>query len=288
MKENALIVLNYNRSNLIENIIKTVEAFKIMPHLFIVDNNSDEDNKKHLKKLEDDNKSNKIHFIYNLNNLGYAKGNNIALERIEEYLDCKNVFIMNPDVILKDGIIDYISDFINNHNDAGVVTIAHVDGALEFSQRQGWPLIKYKDELKTSFLLGRKSYYKKLPIKFDNDINKIDVIDGSFFGIDYKLFKELGFFDENTFLYYEENILGYKIKKINHQSYILNYKDNPIHNHQNSITSKIKFMKNWKIYNKSRKYYCIKYLKIGLFKRFILNICIGISSIESFFISLFK
>jgi len=288
MKENALIVLNYNRSNLIENIIKTVEAFKIMPHLFIVDNNSDEDNKKYLKRLEEFNENEKIHFIYNLNNLGYAKGNNIALNKIEDYLDCKNVFIMNPDVILKDGIIDYISDFINNHNDAGVVTIAHVDGALNFSQRQGWPLVKYKDELKTSFLLGRKSYYKKLPIKFDNDINKIDVIDGSFFGIDYKLFKELGFFDEKTFLYYEENILGYKIKKINHQSYILNYKDNPIHDHQNSITSKIKFMKNWNIYNKSRKYYCIKYLKIGLFKRFILNICIGISDIESFFISLFK
>ena len=121
-----------------------------------------------------------------------------------------------------------------------------------------------------------------------DDVNKIDVVDGSFFGIKYDLFKSLGFFDENTFLYYEENILGYKIKKAKHQSYILNYKNPPIHAHKESITSTIKFRKNWKIYNKSRKYYCINYLKINLFKRFILNLCIGISSFESFFISLFK
>ena len=288
MKENALIVLNYNCYNLIENIIKNIEAFNNMPHLFIVDNKSKEEDVLRLKELEKNNLNNKIHFIFNDKNLGYAKGNNVALRLIPNYLDCKNVFIMNPDVILKDGMIDYISNFINEHEDSGVVTIAHVDEKLNFSQRQGWHLVTYKEELKTSFYFGRKKYYKSIPLKFDQNENKIDVIDGSFFGIDYNLFKELGFFDENTFLYYEENILGFKIKERNLQSYILNYRDNPIHAHNNSITSKIKFRRNWKIYNKSRKYYCIKYLKIGFFKRIILNFCIGISSIESFFISLFK
>ena len=286
--ENALIVLNYNRTNLIEEIIKTVEAFKNMPHLFIVDNNSNEENRNKIKELDSINKNEKIHFIYNDINLGYAKGNNEALKVIDNYLDCQNVFMMNPDIILKDGILDYISNFINETKDAGVVTIAHVDGNLKFSQRQGWPLMTFKDEIKTSFLIGRKKYYKKLPIKFDNDINKIDVIDGSFFGINYQLFKSIGFFDPNTFLYYEENILGYKIKQKGLQSYILNYEINPIHNHEESITSTIKFRRNWKYYNNSRKYYCKNYLKLGLFKRFILNCAIGISTIESFFISLFK
>lgn len=288
MKSDALIVLNYNRTNLIAKIINDVSNFESMPQLFIVDNKSDEANVKDLKLLEESNKNEKIHFIYNDSNLGYAKGNNVALKLIPNYLECNNVFIMNPDVILKDGIIEYISNFIDNHKDAGVVTIVHVDNKLNFSQRQGWPLLTYKDELKTSFLFGRKRYYKKIPTSFKDDVNKIDVVDESFFGINYQLFKELGFFDENTFLYYEGNILGFKLKEKKYQSYILNYKINPIHDHDNSITSKIKFRKNWKIYNKSRKYYCVNYLKIGFYKRFILNICLAISSIEAFFISLFK
>ncbi len=288
MENDALIVLNYNRTVLIKKIIENVSSFKNMPHLFIVDNASDEKNLDDLKTIEKNNKNEFIHFIYSDKNLGYAKGNNLALELIPSYLDCNNVFIMNPDVILKDGIIEHIDEFIKNHENVGAVSVAHVDDRLVFSQRQGWHLPTYKEELKTSFLLGRKAYYKKLPIKFDDEVNKIDAIDGSFFGINYQLFKELGFFDPKTFLYYEENILGYKIKKRHLQSYILNYKDNPIHAHEQSITSKIKFRRNWKIYNQSRKYYCLNYLKIRGFKKFILNICLGISSIEAFFISLFK
>ncbi len=284
----AVVVLNYNRTNLIKKIIDNLSNLTDEFHLFIVDNNSDEKNLYDLKKIDKENENDKIHFIYNEYNLGYSKGNNAALRKISNYIDCENVFIMNPDVILKDGNIKFISKFIKNHKDAGVVTIAHLDDRLKFSQRQGWDLVSYKDELKTSFLIGRKRYYKKIKTSFIDDVNKIDVVDGSFFGIKYDLFKSLGFFDENTFLYYEENILGYKIKNAKLQSYILNYKNPPIHAHKESITSTIKFRKNWKIYNKSRKYYCVNYLKINLFKRFILNLCIGISSFESFFISLFK
>ncbi len=284
----AVIVLNYNKSNLIKNIINKFLSFKDMPHLFIVDNKSDDINLPLLKNLENNINNNLIHFIYNDSNLGYAKGNNVALNLIYNEFSFDNVFIMNPDVIIEEEIINYISNFIKNNKDAGVVTIAHVDENFNFNQRQGWDIINYKTEIKTCFYLGRKSYYKKIPTKFDLDINKIDVIDGSFFGISLKLFFEINFFDPNTFLYYEENIIGYKLKNKGYQNYILNYKINPIHNHNESITSKIKFRKNWKCYNKSKKYYCKNYLKINILKRIILNICIFISNIEAIFIGIFK
>lgn len=288
MENDALIVLNYNRTVLISKIIKNISSFKDMPHLFIVDNNSDEKNLYDLKKIEKDNQSERIHFIYNNVNLGYAKGNNVALNKIEEYMDCKHVFIMNPDIILKDGILERIDEFLDETKNVGAVSIAHLDDRLEFSEMQGWMIPDYSIELKKSFILGRKSYYKKQPIKFDKEVNKIDAIAGSFFGLNYNTFKELGFFDPNTFLYYEENILGFKIKKAHLQSYILNYEINPIHNHKESSTSKIKFRINWKYYNDSRKYYSERYLKIKGFKKFILNLSIIFSRIEGFFMSLFK
>lgn len=280
-------MLNYNCSNLVLKAINTFKNFKNKIELFIVDNNSNESNKEVLKKYEEE-KDDFVHIFYNEENLGFAKGNNVALKKIEEFIKCDNVFILNPDVYINEDIIEQIDDFIKNTNDCGAVSIEHKDGKGGFSQRQGWDLPDYRTELKTSFYFLRKKYYKKIPICYSEKINKVDAIDGCFYGINYDLFKSIGFLDENTFLYYEENILGYKIKNINRQNYILKSDNNPIHDHQNSSTVRVKFRRNWKYYNKSRKYYCKKYLKIGLFKRFILNVCIFFSNIEAFIISLLK
>ena len=280
-------MLNYNCSNLIIKAIESFKSFKKRIELFIVDNNSNISNKTILEEYEK-NKDDFVHIFYNKENLGFAKGNNVALRKIEDYIKCENVFILNPDVYINENIIETIDDFILKTPDCGAVSIEHRDGQNQFSQRQGWDLPDYKTELKTSFYFARKKYYKKIPICFNERINKVDAIDGCFYGINYDLFKSIGFLDENTFLYYEENILGQKIKKINRQNYILKSDDNPIHDHQNSSTVRVKFRRNWKFYNKSRKYYCKSYLKIGAFKSLILNICIFISNIEAFVISLLK
>lgn len=280
-------MLNYNCSNLIIKAIESFKSFKKRIELFIVDNNSNISNKTILEEYEK-NKDDFVHIFYNKENLGFAKGNNVALRKIEDYIKCDNVFILNPDVYINENIVETIDDFISKTVDCGAVSIEHKDGQNQFSQRQGWNLPDYKTELKTSFYFARKKYYKKIPICFNERINKVDAIDGCFYGINYDLFKSIGFLDENTFLYYEENILGQKIKKINRQNYILKSDDNPIHDHQNSSTVRVKFRRNWKFYNKSRKYYCKSYLKIGAFKSFILNICIFISNIEAFVISLLK
>lgn len=280
-------MLNYNCSNLIIKAIESFKSFKKRIELFIVDNNSNISNKTILEEYEK-NKDDFVHIFYNKENLGFAKGNNVALRKIEDYIKCDNVFILNPDVYINENIVETIDDFILKTPDCGAVSIEHRDGQNQFSQRQGWDLPDYKTELKTSFYFARKKYYKRIPICFNERINKVDAIDGCFYGINYDLFKSIGFLDENTFLYYEENILGQKIKKINRQNYILKSDNNPIHDHQNSSTVRVKFRRNWKFYNNSRKYYCKRYLKIGAFKNFILNICIFISNIEAFAISLLK
>ncbi len=202
MENDALIVVNYNRTVLISKIIKTVSSFNDMPHLFIVDNNSDEKNLYDLKKIEKENTNERIHFLYNDSNLGYAKGNNTALYAIPQYMDCKHAFIMNPDIILKDGILEEIDKFLDETENVGAVSVPHLDDKLEFSQLQGWQIPDYKLELKTSFILGRRAYYKKQPKNFTKDVNKIDAIDGSFYGLNYDTFKKIGFLDPNTFLFY--------------------------------------------------------------------------------------
>ena len=45
------------------------------------------------------------------------------------------------------------------------------------------------------------------------DILDVENIAGSFFIARHDIFKAIGYFDENTFLFYEEDILGEKIKE---------------------------------------------------------------------------
>ena len=76
-------MLNYNCSNLIIKAIESFKSFKKRIELFIVDNNSNISNKTILEEYEK-NKDDFVHIFYNKENLGFAKGNNVALRKIED------------------------------------------------------------------------------------------------------------------------------------------------------------------------------------------------------------
>ena len=66
--------------------------------------------------------------------------------------------------------------------------------------------------MRRRYLLRR---YKELP-----QCMKIDLPSGSCMFIKKELFKQMDYFDPNTFLYYEENILYRKVKRLNRQNYL--------------------------------------------------------------------
>ena len=57
--------------------------------------------------------------------------------------------------------------------------------------------------------------------KNKRSIIPVDIVMGAFFGIRQTILKEIGYFDDNTFLYYEEEILFIRLKRINKQNYLL-------------------------------------------------------------------
>ena len=70
--------------------------------------------------------------------------------------------------------------------------------------------------------------------------------------IDGKILEKVNYFDENTFLYYEENILAKKIKDISKKEAI---------NNKVTIDKNIKKINKYKILKTSQKYYVHNYLK---------------------------
>ena len=74
------------------------------------------------------------------------------------------------------------------------------------------------------------------------------------------VFEQVNGFDNQTFLYYEENILAKRLKDINSKCVLLSDKSY-IHNHSVSINKSISSVKKrLDIAFRSRQYYCKEYL----------------------------
>ena len=100
----------------------------------------------------------------------------------------------------------------------------------------------------------------------------VEAIPGSFFMVNAEIFQKIGMFDENTFLYYEENILGYRLKTEGYKQVLL-LDHQYIHNHSISINKSISSeSKKLELAYLSRKYYCENYLKVNWFQKEVLEL----------------
>ena len=82
---------------------------------------------------------------------------------------------------------------------------------------------------------------------------KSDVLSGCFFLVKSDVMKNIDYFDENTFLYYEENILATKIKKYEYNAYVS--LDNIIyHNHSVSVDKSVNELNRYKLLKQSYSY----------------------------------
>ena len=136
------------------------------------------DNKKLKEDLEK--RYNNLKCILAKSNLGMGSGNNIGLKAA----NTDYVLLLNPDVLLEDNTIEEL--FLASHNLANFSMLA--------------PLEK---NFNNYGFLNKKKSNKNL----ENAPFEVDFIDGFAMLINKKKFKEIDYFDENFFMYLENNDL---------------------------------------------------------------------------------
>lgn len=112
----SIIILSYNNPELIENVISSIlkRSFYLNIEIIIVDNCSDQKTIDVLKTYE--NNSN-IKIIYNKENYGFSKGNNIGLEAATgDYL-----ILLNNDTIITPGWISRLLFHVKKNANIGIV-----------------------------------------------------------------------------------------------------------------------------------------------------------------------
>ncbi|MCX4248490.1 MAG: glycosyltransferase [Bacilli bacterium] len=262
----GLVIVNYNDSDNTIKLIKSVSAFKVIKSIVVVDNNSYTSELNKLKKL----KEKKLTIIENDNNYGYAYALNIGAKYINETIQDALICLSNTDIHVANEKV--LISMANNIKNDVVCVMPKVKENNSF--KYGWKLTSALSDLKANIPLINRLFRKNIidyPEEYFKDNREVDVIYGCFFMIKGSTLEEIGYFDDKTFLYFEEYILARKLKSRNLKSIV----DTSVfveHIHNAVIGNNISIRNKYKIYKKSQLYYEKKYNKANIFEMTIFRL----------------
>ena len=219
-KENlTVVIVTIKSEKVIENCLNSIDP---QVKKIIIENSSNEN---FIQKLK--NKYKNIECNITGKNLGMGTANNIGIKKSKT----RYVMILNPDTILNNDTLNQIFK-----------TSKMLDFAIlsPISDKTNYPNFKMDKE----------------KINSENDLFEVDQVDGYSMVLDKFKFNEK-FFDENIFMYLENDDLCLRIKKKGEKIYILK---NAVINHlgakavDEKFNSEIEFSRNWH-WNWSKFYY---------------------------------
>jgi len=158
-------------------------------------------------------------------NGGYAYGVNTGLKYLADK-DADYILISNNDIRLDNDYLlqSLIREYCSLPGAAFIAPLMYV-GGREDQKHQAWKIPRLRDDILASlrilYALGRFfGYSNRYSFPEGNQENQpVDCLSGSFFMGSKAVFCRLGLWDEQTFLYMEESILGWKIKRLGLQNY---------------------------------------------------------------------
>lgn len=280
--KNGIVILNYNDSENTILMLEDIKKFKVLDYIIIVDNKSTDNSVEKLKHYE----NKKIKVVEEKENRGYAAGNNVGIKYLIDNYDVDHIIISNPDIIVKE---EDIKKLIKDLEQKDIAMIApNVKEPCGISR--GWKLPTFTSELLSNipyfhFLEKKILSYKEED--YGTKLTKVDVVKGCFFIIKKEVFETIDFFDENTFLYYEEIIIGKKLKELGFSTYV----DNDvtiIHALSQSVDKSMNRINKFKILKSSQLYYERYVNDMDIFKLVLLRIFYYINLFLSKMINLFR
>ena len=184
----SVIIVSYKSDYVIENCINSIHS---EIEIVVVDNSNN-----HQLKEKIETKYKNVKYILSKENLGMGAGNNLGIKNVNKDF----VLILNPDVTLEKSSIDEMIIASEEIENFGIIAP-----------------------------LSDKSEYPNYTLKKNNDFNstkpfKVKSVDGYAMLLNLKKLKKLNdfyFFDENFFLYLENEDLCLRLEKNDENIYIV-------------------------------------------------------------------
>lgn len=215
----SICIVSYNTRDLLKQCLDSIysETKEISFEIFAVDNASSDGTVEMLK----DHFPN-VQLIANKKNLGFATANNQAIK----YSKGRYVLLLNPDTLILDSALVKLVEFMDSHQEAGVVgpQILNPDRTFQFSYDDGISLgLFFRGLVISNFsrLLGllapvkkHRSYSKNSKgVENPPKIKEVVRVRGCCLLVRKEVVSKVGLMDEQFFMYCEEVDWEYRMKK---------------------------------------------------------------------------
>jgi GT2 family glycosyltransferase len=273
----SIILLHYQKLKLLRESIDSILNNKPNCNfeIIVVDNDEKETIKKTITSVYPH-----VKYIRSKGNIGYGSGNNLGARHSQgEYL-----LILNPDTEINRGSIDYLTNHLDACKNTAIVAPLLVDinfvsydvqESKELNPITGLFVLSFLNKLFPNNKFSRNYY---LVATSKKKAFEVAAAPGSAFMIRKKVFDQVGGFDENIFLYFEESDIGKRVKTLGYKIFMI---PEALIVHK-CLHKGIKNKKLQQIFNKSRFYYFRKHY--GLFPALIVDLFARFSKLHALFI----
>jgi len=174
----SILFVTYNSAGVIAAAIQSLPAGI---RVLVVDNASDDDTLAVCGGKD-------VEIIALDENVGYGAAANIGVMRT----DTDYVFLLNPDILLQDGCVDVLLEAAEAHRSVGLF------GPSQFRHNDG---VIIDHDKPTSLLVP----VERTGTKLAANVQEVDFLLGSAYFIRREAFDAIGGFDEELFLFYEDD-----------------------------------------------------------------------------------
>lgn len=269
----ATIIINYKMEELTCSFVKEeLSKCKLDNVVVIVDNGATKESSMKMSEIlnapivhdinADVDEKCRCFIIFNRENTGFARGNNLGVEFVRRHFDCQYLLFSNNDIRLKDSdVVEKLIGKIETLPNAGIIgsKVVGLDGRCQ-SPDYFYPF--------WTEVIGKR-YERFIPFY------KIDIFDpnqaiegcyfrvmGSFFLCRTVDFLRCGMMDNGTFLFMEEACLSDRMKNIGKDCYY--YPAVCVEHHHGVTINRYRSKKNYLL--ESQLYYYHKYHGISNFQ----------------------
>lgn len=275
----AVIIVNYNDVDDTEKYVNTITKYDVINRIVVVDNQSTTlGTFETLKKLE----SEKVKVIQSEKNGGYDYGNNFGIRYLQNLNEEYDYYIIsNPDIFVTEEAIKHCLEVAENDSKIGVIAPRMFNKDNNPIRRSSWKMRTFWLDVVHSTRVLEMIFYKILrngeysSKDYEKEILEVEAISGAFFVIKANVLNEIGLFDEDVFLFYEEDILAKMLSEKKYKTISLN-SEKFIHYESQTIGKTFNYYKKMRQLFISKMYYHKKYNKINFLQIIvfhILNIC---------------
>jgi len=211
-KDLSVVIVNYNVKAFLEQCLIAIARARgdLNIEIFVVDNASVDGSQAMVKK-----RFPHVNLIENRQNVGFSTANNQAIKRAQgEY-----ILILNPDTLIQEDTLSILKKKLDDNPRLGAVgcKLLNPDGSFQIASRRSFPTpwVAFSRITGLSRLFPKSRLFGKYNLSYlDPDIeSEIDVLAGSLMMLRQTALDEVGYFDEDYFMYGEDIDLCYRIKK---------------------------------------------------------------------------